>query len=472
MATVGRYAAPSGLGWCITGDTSDAVGTTAPVVVSGQAVTVHPMWVSGYVTFQVQTRTRRRLSPATAATTNPAGGEVWEDWGAWQGTTDDGKVAAVTKADSYTYLTDGITVPASHAAYDAVDIEFRVRVHNQPDFVSSEWATGTIRARYAPKAVAVTVSPTSDGGADLAVDTDWARGGCTMRLGPFYRATKPHYDALAPAVTSTVGPDFSIHVPPAAVSGGAILAGNADLTTADGVRESRYTFATAWDDATGDYRFTVGEHQDATSVPEPTITAHDSGGDLVITVAPKSGRYDSVVAAISWTDADRTEYRETVELTESGGAWSTVSASPPLNTDIKITANCILDGEWRTVETTDRVECVYGLLTWGSERVELRYDIKRSMGMAHSAETVDIAGRSLPVSRHGSMGGRTVSISATLWEGDQSPAELDALHAPHDWILRTPDGFRARVMVDSWSRSDADSRGAWSVSVSCTEVAP
>lgn len=467
MTVIGRYERPSGLKWVLADGTE---GTIAPVIVKGEDVTVYPAWTSRYYTFQCQTRYRRRKSPAN--TTDTAGGEEWEDWSDWSGTITDGEVASTRKDGNVSRLVTGYTASKTFTAYDATDLQFRVRVHNQGDYYTSEWSTSTVRIRYVPKATITSITAASDGGADVTVETDWTRGGSTLSAGNWYPQAYPKSRVLLPTISMAgLSDDFTFRIPPEAIVGGKAYAGNVRMTTADGASDGRYTFSSLWTDDGDAYVFEVGSHSDATTVPEPTLTAKDDDGDLRVAVVSAGDDYDDVFAWVSWTGPDGTAHRDQLDMAEAeNGSWLDLYACPPLNVDLTVTANVVVGNEWRTATTTAMVESPYTLLTWEGERVEARWNVSRQGSGEHASEQVTVAGRELPVSRHGSQRTKAIELSAHFWEDEQRPSDFDVLGEPHDWTLRLPDGYRHLVSVSSWSVSSDKWSRVWSVSIKCSEV--
>ena len=469
-------------------DNGDSYKSVPPdqVMVPAGGMDLHLAWSSTYSTFQAQYRIRKRLTPANAAVTSPAGGDVWTDWGDWTGTVEDGKVADIQGGGTYgargwRYLTDAIRIDYGYTAYDAWEIDLRVRVYNTPNYHTTEWAYCTYKVGFDIKA-SVGAEETADGGIKLTINTDWQRNqlGMTLRWdwgghGMYFSSSRlisssdPTFDV--DAACCVVDPDGTRATRP-----------NYMILRDDMGRECRTTFDSLkkWDAALGVintpyYEVKAGTHVDSESIPAPTMALADDDGSLDVTVTPESGTYDSVIACARWTDWHGMQNAVTLDMDADGSAWKGELAEVPLDTVVTVTAAVIKDGEWRKVIGTHKVK------SWGNayfehggERFKIRYDQTHSLTGKPGGEQIEVAGRPRPVSRHSEQASRSITVDGTLVTGgpdtDQTEASADVLFASHDWMLRLPGGYRSMVAVTQFATSDSGFYDAVKIEVSCEEV--
>ena len=471
MAEISKnYTKPSNVCWSLFGD-ADSYGAVGEVPYTG--TTLYARWSSQYKSFQVQWRVSTRMSPATAeAEGYTVGGEVWTDWGDWEGNDITQDVATASKRNSggtASVMTEGFTFGYAFDKYDKREYQFRVRAFDTSSHLCSEWGYGTVTVVYKPRLTGYSCTLNSDGSASLTLQSNWTRG-ASIDMGSFFAADGSFIRGQdVRAETSDDGGDITCTVPAKYVSDGHIY-----------VQLTRYvTCDQAWSygdelPTSGDLiDFTVGHADPTKAITEPTFA---DGGDGVwqATVTVTGSGYTNVLGWARWTDWTGAPATAELAVTKnSTKKWTLALASPPFGVPITVSAACIVDGEFivRTHElTVDYPNCVWteAGATSGAY-IELMYDQELGIDFDTGAETVQLAGDTLPTSRYSRACPRSISISGNALPSQQARSAWEPLREPHDWLFRTPDGLRARVALTSLALSE-DNRHITGVSAKMEEV--
>ncbi len=435
------YAPPTSLG------ATDGVGVANWIGVRADGSMDHPRlaFTSPYRTHQIQWRVRGRMEVARALALDGTGADHWEDWQPWTG----GDVAAnaATPCERppgkpYHVMTAPLefgAVSLDMALYDRLELQMRVRVFDEvssPHRVS-EWAYASLRVVHVP---AVEYSLAFDGsGFRLHYSTtDWARDGNRLHL----------YKTVGPTRTRGwlgLPQEGSVPVPDEFLVGGQLDARIAFYTCDLG--ESSQTVS-----------LLPAAHPEPAGVPEPTVTVDASG---VHVSAPAGQVWDAVSAWVSYDDALTGEAR-TVDAAMaadgSASSWSSASTAVPCDVPITVRAACTANGDYVVRERRfDAGVPSLGAWTWdapGVAQVRLRYNVEPRFDAAPVGDSYRTAGRTSPVSRHGT--GRTVTgqvhgQAAAADKGSGWLADYSRLRQGRDWTMRGPHGVLMRVRVTSVS---------------------
>lgn len=431
-------------------------------------------WYSSNALFQVQYRYRRRQKPSVAIITDPSGGDVWVpwngdlltgspaasgEWGEWQGVDveqDESKspttpaayagVPGVYALDSASgaYSPYIVPLPYDLTTYDLTEMEIRVRViltFTSPKQVSA-WGYGRVTLANAPIINGITAQRNAGGGLTIEVDTNLTRGGTLLTAdgfttgGRLVTGTEIYTQSGAdPSVTVEKWPE-----------GETVSIQRLAITTADGYRVNL-----------GNVEITVTDPEPQEPITAPTIDI-DEAGNVTVT-PPSAGYYDSIAARATYTDEEGRVYDEVIPLTDEGGEWAGLIPTPPLDVEITVLVSYTRGDEWDykaeavTVPSDGRV-----LFDFGADHYALRYNMDRQTTTTLEGDTVPIQGSELPKSRHGFGRSSSMTIQGTMinpaedaYNGDGWLPQLEIFNAPHDWILRTPNGLRRRVRVESYT---------------------
>ena len=209
-----------------------------------------------------------------------------------------------------------------------------------------------------------------------------------------------------------------------------------------------------------------------------TVPHHAAGGGNVA--------YQGVTAAYSWTDARGAYVAGSVELVKDGSNWVGDIPCPPygatVTVDVTATGSKTISSTPYTVYATKTVThkmaaCKWFTLTYGDEFFFLGMNPSFSRQTDVDTETIALASGRV-VARHGkaskssiNLGGVVVSPSLASIASVTSKwlPDVETLHEPHDWILRTPTGERYQVAVTSVNR-DLNVGKYVTVSVGLSEV--
>jgi hypothetical protein len=169
--------------------------------------------------------------------------------------------------------------------------------------------------------------------------------------------------------------------------------------------------------------------------------------------------YDEVSARATYTDEEGNIYDEVVPITAQGMEWVGTIPTPPLDVEIAVVISYTVGDDWGySVETVTVPSDGRVLFDWGADHFAIRYNPDRQMTVTPIGGTVDIQGSELPKSRYSDSRNSSMTMQGTLinpaedsYNGDAWLPQLEILHKPHDWIMRTPNGLRRRVRVESYT---------------------
>lgn len=419
-------------------------------------------WRAQQAVYQVQWCYMRRLVPSEAILVDPSGSDVWygwngdlttgsrgnrDTWGDWQGVDLNDEVKSPTTPAAYqgvpgTYAVDSsigaydpwqLPIDTSTAIYDLTKIQVRVRTFwswYTPKRVSN-WAYKEITLAPIPTINAVTAVRNEDGTVTVTVDTDLTRGGNLLT------------GKVVDTASAVGGADPSITFD-RWDGGETVTVTNLKLTTGDGISVN-----------IGTQVITVTDPEPATPIAAPTVTVDAQGAVEVV----EGEAYDSVRVRATYTDIEGHVYDEEVEMVYDGeGAWTGAIPTPPLDVPVDVLVSYVVGDEWNYTTTSVTVPSEGRImLDWGDSHFALRYNVYRSYSNDLSSDVVSIAGKELPVSRHGSARTVKMTINGTVVNPAKLPAvgdmwlgELNVLNEPHDWILRLPGGMRRQIAIETW----------------------
>lgn len=501
---------PWGIGlYPIADATSNSRGVTArtaanPIGADGStALTIGWHADGGHTLFQVQWQWMRRLNPAQALVIEPGGSDLWYGWdgadlssgtqgtlgeyGAWQGnvlasevsTSSMPRTGGAANPERTYYLwnpTDSpahvvqIAVPYDVSTYDAARLHIRARTLTYPSSttkVVSNWGEAEVFIGFVPSTT-TTAERNEDGSVTLSVQTNLQRGGNLAQFTAFYGADG---SKLVGGVSSEVGDDFTVTIPAELAPDDTLRFGGSTITTSDGVGSD------PWAAELGGavHELPITSVQPVTPIPEPVVTVDSTGA-----VTVEDDGYDSVLVRCSYVDEDGNSYSEQVEMTLDDGVWTGHIPTPPLDVVVDVTTVCTVGDDWDSWTIPAKVDSG-GLimLDWGDSHFALKYNVMRAYSIDMQGDTVEIAGRDLPVSRHGlghtskmTVTGRIINPAKMPAIGDMWLAELRQLEEPHDWILRAPGGMRRRISIETYvpQFDDSTSETLADITITANEV--
>lgn len=469
-----KYSAPQNVGFYLLGDGELYTSTDGTANVDATAVSYYIGWQAANRTFQAQWRIKRRLSPAAAIVEDPTGEDVWtgwdgtlgsgsrssDEWGEWQGVdlTTETPSSTAAASNGY-YLNSAFPFPYDFSDYDRNVYQARVRVLNATTKECSEWTYAELDVVYAPQAT-LSAERNLDGTVTVAIDTNWTRDDNLLHMRRAGTIADNRANVIKPelSIIETVPHDTTVTIP-------ASQAPDADyvwllylwMTTADGGGySSGFAPGFADPDLRGWTRIPITSNPPSADVPEPTDVTICQDGSIEV----EGGPYDDVYAHAEWTDEDGNAYSVTVPMSYDSalGAWTGQLDDPPYDRDITVRVSATDSGEYGSWEYPLRVESQgYVSLDWGDSHFQVRYNANRAMTVQLVNEAVSVSGSALPVSVHSNQRTNPITIIGTFVNpdedaeiGDAWMKELEILNEPHDWVLRTPNGMRRRVMVESY----------------------
>lgn len=454
MATVASWLeTPSGVVFCPgnkdpRNDGSDSTGISVYA-----AYTAWVKWQSVHYTFQVQWRWRSRLSPAKAAATHPAGGDVWTEWGAWQGVDPDSSTSSsCTKTGTKVYLTDKISIPYDLAEADMRELQVRVRAYNEPTNEASEWCVQTLTV-YCTPIPAYSASIRADGTVVLHVSSKWQRPGCRLFVKLYKRGVELVYGQLQPDADVAIPKQYTGGLKPG------------DTLRFDHIKWYSSDFALMNKTYPSFTLSSTGYTEDGVASPRTTWTVTDALG-LHVEV---EGEYDSVFGSLTFADACGVERSFELEFANQ----QTDCLYPAIDKDMVLRVVVEKGGSWRIKEYSVRVDSKSSCLSWEGEACVMPWGVSLTDDADFDAETIKVAGKARPVSRYGTGGERKLTlehadISFVCSEAPKRTAE--ALKAAHDWVLRAPGGTWHRVCVTGVSRDYTPGAPVDSVKITMQEV--
>lgn len=445
--------------------------------------------------FQIMYRYRKRYAPSAAAAIDSSGSDVWTDWTDWateKGTTGDpGEEIATTKLNNN--ATIGYTTWQKALAhtykegdeYDRVTYQFRVRVYNSVANTCGAWTTFTLDVRWVPAITGLTVAKRSDGGFNVAVQTNAQRNIRAYVSCPQYYKSGDGYLTISSAVAAskTATPDgLSFVIPVSCVKSNKAYFRFSQIGLAESFdTTARFlgTAAPSWGNPPCAY--TPQTHVEPT-LPAPTITTDTSGQSLTVDVVSSGDNYTDVQGSAQWTDMAGTERTQALEFSYSSTAkkWTASFTRPPL--DVEMTLRIAVVGDDWALHTAKATVASDGLVCFDSPTssgnagaVRLKYNQSISTGDEIAGETVECVGRDFPISRYGGPLKRTVKLDAQMLNpdsphigGDGWKNSVEPLTQPNDWVLRIPGGEVYRVLVSSLDRNTASPTNTKVLEVSAT----
>lgn len=450
-------------------------------------LTLHPVWKSDYTGAQVQYRTRSRVEYSAGLATDSTGAEVWTDWPSWPspGTTATSNSQATRGTKKWRCAT-GVTLsfPYDFSTYDMHEVQVRVRVYSAQHDRASEWAySPTISIIYAPEIASVTAETAFDGSLDVSFTTTFARPmdlymwmGLDLRDGEIV-GTWDDKLRFPAGITTRVPVDHLVKNRPDLAGG--IWSQIWYLTETDRyLPRGNSRDSILWDQAYGSFSIKPAAHVNPSDVPVPTISVVSStGGETVVSIGCAC---TGVSARATFTDSEGSTSTAYMDVTGTSPNWTATLEAPPFGVPITIEAACYnASGKYRLATQTVTVDSdAHCCLDGAGDHVELLYEGEFSQDSQLSGESIAVAGRRLPVARHGAQVSRSLRVKGTVLfpsvfaSGDMELAALNVLDNPHDWIFRNPRGMRKRVRIASWStEQDASQLGRLAeVSIDMEEV--
>lgn len=464
-------------------------------------LTIYPCTNSAYSGQQVQVRVRHRYNLASGLVVDDTGAEVWTDYSDWASP---GTTATSMTPVAYSWWENvryaaglGQTFAYDMTTYDAHEVEVRARVYSSQYDRASEWTYATTRVVYRPELTAYSATTQSDGSLLVTFGTNWARG-ARLELTRFRKCNDAFvaYNVLTAEESGglSVHRAYLVKAAASGVSAGSAWMDSAKLMTADGAGTAHWQTGTAYvtpaEDASDDggcsliaasaggYAIAPGSHVDPQDVPDPVVAVVSATGEkcvLSVTCA-----CDNVVARAEYTDDDGNSATVMLDVTGGTTSWTATLDSPPYGVAITVkTACCNASGAYKLATSTiTAITGEHSSLDGNGDHVGLTYNGEFDQSTDLMGESVQVAGRKLPVSRHGINVSRSMTVKGTVLfpsvfpNGDMELGALTVLDEPHDWIFRNPKGMRRKVRITSWSTSqDTGQLGRVAeVSISMEEV--
>lgn len=436
--------------------------------------------------FQIMYRYRKRYTPSAAAALDSSGSDVWTDWSEWateKGTqADPGEEVATVKFGSALTGTGAMSTTWQKAlahtysegdTYDCVAYQFRVRVYNAVQNTCGAWTVFSLNVRWVPAITGLTVTKRSDGGFNVAVQTNAQRN---VRANVY---SAQYYDA------ADGGRYRSIWGVGTVVNKQALPDGMAFTIPAAAVKNNKAYFERSWIGLAESYDTTarflscqvpswnnppcvfIPQTHTEPTLPAPVITTDTDGQSLQVCVKSSGENYTDVQGSAQWTDLRGVQRTEELAFTwdSTAGKWTANEWLPPLDVEMKLHIAVVGD-DWalhtKTVTIpSDGLICFDRTLTQDrSQTVRLKYNQSVSTGDEVAGETVECVGRDFPISRYGGPLSRTIKIDASYLNparqnvgGDGWKNSIECLTQPNDWVLRIPGGEVYRVMVSSLDRN-------------------
>lgn len=423
-------------------------------VVEGETNTVRPIWSSDYKTFNIQYRIRWRYSPSQqAAQFDPKAWNAEWDNIDWVGDEN----ALITPSDILSKKDYNLTsIPFDISEHDYGEMQIRVRVRDsQERDLPSEWLQETFPIRFYP-AKSVSATRNDDGSVTFGVSLNgWQRGENIVSIGDIYAGSSARSSnkigKYSTTKYETVFEDGLVKftLPYERIGDNTTVYLSATVTTCDKA------------DISISGSVTIGNlPYNTLSLGEIEYEVQD--GNVLLKMRANSA-HQSAVYAFRWADAFGRTYSETINAEKVDGYWVATIKEPPFG--VPIEARCVArasSGWGKKERTIPPIAGRYALLTAdGEDSIKLNASLEGRPAINLSTETdteiVNIYGRTMPVSRYGGRKETRVEATAVVGDGFLSLKDAERLSEPHDWLLRTVDGMRLKVSVNS---------------VSCTEEAP
>ena len=434
----------------------------------GETLSLRPVFCSSYATFQVQYRVSNRKNYASGLLDDPTGGEVWTDFPSWSDPSGATTTVAATVGGTAIRYASGLAISYSYdiSSYDMHEVEIRARVFNSSADTCSEWAYGTVSICYCPNMTSYTATTEADGSVLFTFETNMPHRRARVNIvGGIDEDSGEKVVMWNQGVYANEG-DVLRFPPELLVRRKAAIAGSvwtesAYMTSADG---ATLVVEKGADNGCGLLRkngyegFVIepGAHTDPSDVPDPVIATGSATYEAV--VVNITCQCASVVARAEYTDADGNAFSDLMEIGGSAPNWTATLPYPPYGVTITVKAACCnATGGYKLASATVQVVAAPHLSLDGEgDHVELVYEGEFRQSTRLDGESIATAGRKLPVSRHGVNVSRSFTARGTIAFphvfsfGDMELAALNCLDNPHDWLYRTPAGYRKRVRVTGW----------------------
>ena len=435
----------------------------------GETLTLCPVWCSSYTGAQAQYRVRNRKNYASGLLDDDTGAEVWTDFPDWTEPSGATPNAGATIGGAAVRYASGLSFSYSYdiSSYDMREVEVRVRVYSSQYDRASEWAYGTVSICYCPNMTSYTATTGADGSVYFSFETNMPHRRARVNIvGGIDEDSGEKTVMWSQGVYANEG-DVLRFPPELLVRRKAAIAGSvwtesAYMTSADG---ATLVVERGADNGCGLLRkngyegFVIepGAHSDPPDVPNPSISTGSATYEAV--VVNISCACASVVARAEYTDSDGNAFNDYMEIGGSSPNWTATLPYPAYGTAITVKAACCnATGGYKLATVTVTVEGAPHLsLDGDGDHVELVYEGEFKQQTSLAGESVATAGRKLPVSRHGVNVGRSLTAKGTIAFpsvfafGDMELSALNVLDNPHDWLYRTPAGYRKRVRVTGWN---------------------
>lgn len=230
--------------------------------------------------------------------------------------------------------------------------------------------------------------------------------------------------------------------------------------------------------------YTLSIPSASTHIKEPDFTLTETPTGLQVDVVHEAAAgtyaaYDSVSVAYSWTDSRGVLTAGSIQLVKDVD-WTGEIPAPPVGAVVDFTVTAT--GTYNSYQVQNFVSDSYTMgdskwfmLSHGSELVWLGYELSISRNVDNNVTVTKLAsGRN--IARYGAGGETKLTLSGTILDtvrrGNISSIWLpDAqkLDESHDWYLRSPEGERFKVTVESWSLG-ASRNGIQQLSIDMQEV--
>lgn len=448
---------PSAIRWDEDGDIGQGGIYTDTADISSTKNTLFLTWSSDLKTFQVQMRSRKRKSPANAASVSSSGADVWTEWTVFKGS----DLSADTAADtthaygSTHYLTSPLTFAYDFADYDFHEYEVRVRSIDATSLLCSEWAYQLLKVRYRPT-WDFSECASNGGETEVLVTCNSAR--------PSTLTLRSVTDAETGAKLYSGNGRFALP------AGGGIvklpfsagprteLTFNGTLTTSDGSIFSQKT------------TLSVGKDVQDETIKAPEVTFEDYADSTRVCVDGLDSDA-SVYIDAEWTGTDGELHCEEfyipgpmTYLPEEEGSkpWGAVYfKAAPVGVEVRYLVTVYVNGLWNSFDFSHTAP-IDGRMAFvdGKDVIVLRYDTSYSYGYTPEGDEVKCAGRSKEVARFGTGGTHKMSATGTVLSPRIDPngcwiPDVEKLRGNRTWLYRDPLGERARVRVRSLSKSSS-----------------
>ena len=429
-------------------------------------------------------------------------GESWTDsagrvWGPWQGNALSSsspqpspvELLTASQVDGWrTYELDmpftyDLTYGGNVGVYDRNEYCVRVRAfnatQNNPTYKWNygTWGEAILTVAYMPVVTSMQGVRQDDGSVEVYVESNWQHPVNFAAVTPLDENLEPiqpetfFSEMLDPDNDNNGMGDYSFTVPEQYAPA---IPDPSETQPADQYLRFSYmtlfpdSYAYSWDETFAAYaqeggplgtylKVPITEHADSQDVAEPTTTIDVSGN---VTVTPDGGgTYAKVLTRVYWVDEDGRTYLKDVDMKQgSGNTWTGTVDAPPTGVSIDVRTTVVdSNGDWRTDKTSQTIQGgAPFMLDWYGEHFELKYNVKRQLGIEREVEFIATDGRDTDVSRHARVSHMPITIEGDVINPATGYAAADAwrrdinkLSEHHDWHMRMTGGLMRRVAVES-----------------------